>query len=148
MCLRSCSKETNLQSQRIRNAWNQEKERERERKREQGHAARSIESWDKGWFFCLRGSLAWKRQVQFLFLGGEARKSRQPSTFSGFVCPSAPSSHRRSTAPPPATRKRLSFLLSFFPTLFLFIFILFFSWRKKRKEDGTCSKCRRGRAGF
>lgn len=128
---RSCSKETNLQSQRIRNAWNQEREREREnRVTRPGLSSRRT----KDWFFCLRGSLAWKRHVQFLFLGGEARKSRQPSTFSGFVCPSVPSSHRRSTAPPPATRKRLSFLLSFFPTLFLFIFIPFFPHGKNGKK--------------
>lgn len=107
----------------------------RERERENRVTRPGLSSLrTKDWFFCLRGSLSWKRQVQFLFLGGEARKSRQPSTFSGFVCPSAPSSHRRSTAPLPATRKRLSFLLSFFPTLFLFIFIPFFPTEKNGKK--------------
>lgn len=49
MCPRSCSKETNLRSQRIKKKCVEPRERERER--EQGHAARSIESQDKRLIF-------------------------------------------------------------------------------------------------
>ena len=133
---RSCSKETNLWSQRIRNAWNQERERKRERKRTGSRGQVYRVSGQKTDFSVFEG--VYRGNVRFNFYFSAVRRESRGSLLPFPVLCALLLRVRIDDRPRRYLRREKDFPFSFLfspPFSFSFLFLFFPTEKNGKKTE-------------